>query len=598
MLGGLQDPFTTAADDPFNSFADERLYVEDVARTISAGESLISAVCMQGYGIPGNQPAFAAAFELAFQAQDFLARVVDEIRGVAAWASSKIEQAFKIAKERLQQVLGPFIKNVLGAVPVIGQVIELARAVVGIFRKLIRWLNRPGPKVKPAKPFPAPEYSPIIDLDRTRFEVSSLAARTPGVGGSPRATALFSPPVWPGRMLNSKYTDVGTHIDAERPYGLLEVTRLDDGTKLVRLRPMMFLSGLGAWRDWDIGVPPYTFPSLVPGSGIGAGNPSRAFEGMFILRENPDKTIGVTPVGARFPQLAAMAGPLSAQIGAATPMLYSVDASELRRRWQNYLWAWLHGLALACGAGDWGEHAGVPSSWYDPLPDFHPSNEWRPNITRREAWAIRAWFGLNFSSTITPRTSRHHFKEGGIGYLPFRDVLIRPDTSIPSLYADDIEKRQINGLKSGPMALYLQKYDEGIGGLGSLSGSFDMLNRWKDAIASAETFSSTNMAQAVCSKNLDESMIIDPQIRAMVEAKRTSAGAGSLSECTKLALQTFQKPATDPGYIPATPAITIPGTQIIPPIDPSAPPGGGSSGLVLGGLALGAAALYLGGRRG
>lgn len=587
QVGGLRDPFKVAGTDPFNSFADARMYVRDIARTISAGESLVAAVTTQGWGIPLNQPSFAAAFDLAFQARDFVARVVDEIQGASDWASAKIEKAFSIARQKLETLIGPLLEDVVGAIPVISQVIDLARGVVRIFTKLLQWLNRSGPKPEPADPYPPPSYDPVVDLQRTRFEVAAFGARS--AGASPRGTELFSPPVWPGRRLDAAFNDVGNIIKSERPLGLVEVARLQDGTKLVRLRSMMYLSGLGSWKGQDINVDPYTFPSLVPGSGIGNGNPGKAFEGMFILRGGDDGTVGVTPVGARYPQLGSMAGPLSSQIAAATPMLYSVNSSELRRRWGNYFLAWLHGLALACGAGDWGEHAGVSPSFYSPLVEMAPTYQWTNRLSRAEAWAIRRWFGENFSSPITPKTSRHHFQEGGIGPFPWGDALFYPDTTIPVLYADAIQSRQVAGLQNGPLALYLQPSDQGVRGF---AGNFTLKGLYDDAIDGAAAFSSVKIARAVCSDSLDESMIIDPGVRQLVESKRAAAGAGSLSACAALAMQSLEKPATDPGYVDQTPGIQVAGTQVVAPIEDG--PGAGALGIL--GLA-GLAAFALGGRR-
>ena len=218
-----------------------------------------------------------------------------------------------------------------------------------------------------------------------------------------------------------------------------------------------------------------------------------------------------------------------------------------------------------------------------------PTFQWTNVLTRAEAWAIRRWFGYHFSSPVTPKTSRHHFQEGGIGPFDWRDALFYPDTTIPVLFADAIRNRQVAGLQNGPLALYLQRSDEG---LGALSGNFEMRNLYEDVIEAAGSFSSIKIAKAVCSNGLDESMIIDPQVRQLVEAKRASAGAGSLSACTLLAMQTVEQAPTDPGYVDQTPGLQVSGTQIVKPIDGGA--GGGAVGLL--GLA-GLAALALGSRR-
>jgi hypothetical protein len=587
-IAGFADPFSSTID-AFNQFRDPQATGLTFSKAVSMGESLLSAANTGGWGVPAYESGFDAAMDFVYRAKEFLATAVAELSALKDFAAAAVQEVLALAGQALNNVIGPAIGAITGAIPIIGQVVQAVAFVFRSMKRLLRWLNRSGPRPKPPEPFARPVYSADADLDCTRSILSTLGMREPG--SSPNMSGYFSPPVWPDTTLNNDYVNVCTFLQDAGIWGLIEVARLDDGTKLVRLRNRPGYFQAGGWAGQKNGYGPYaaSFPSLVPGTGLGKDNPSMAHTGMLVLSRDSGGRIEVTDLAARFPQFSAQAGPVIGQLSRYGPSLYSIAANTLRRRWLRYLHAWYHGLALAAGQPTWGAAAGVTwAGCYDIGSEIHYTFQWRNKLEPQEAWAIRRYFGQLLSSPKTPVSNAGQYPElnMGIASFDFRDVLLHPETSIPYLALEDLHDRQMKCLRHGATPLYLQTEDDALGGSGvGEDFSLTLREAYNDRIDELFSFATAKDAGIVCSPGLEPSMVISPQIQALIQQKRLSAGAGSLSACQvhKMSqLQIQDDPAT-----PAQPGgLMLPGAFSDPGGDKSAGGGLGIAVLALFGLVL------------
>lgn len=595
---GFEDPFSSTIDQ-FNDFKNPRALAETFTGSLQLGESFFTAGNLSGWGLPTYEFGYGGALDLVIKARDFLSSAMNALAEIVDLGGQLVADALEIAGEVLENIVGPVIQAVTGAIPIIGQVVQAVTFVYRAMDRLLKWLNRSGPKPQPPAPLARPVYSAAADLDRTRETLGLMAART--TGSSPRMTSFFSPPVWSEDTLDPAYTDIVLQVKALGMWGLLEWAKLDDGTKLVRQRHLPTQWNWGS-AAWGTGYQAYdaSFPSLVPGSGIGNGNPGMVHTGMLVLSRDKYGRIQCTDLAARFPQYAQVPGPMMGQISRYGPSLYSLHASALRQRWEKYLRGWFWGLARASGQLSWAYHAGLqdlPSTneWLSQPGKLADTYQWQNLLTREEAWSIRAYFGNTFSTLSTPRSNSGPYPELDMGITQFswRDVLLHPKTSIPYMAMDDLYKRQELCLYHGATPLYLQPDDDALASTKvGPDGTITMRQLWNDRIDELGTFASTKDAGIICSPALEPSMVIDPQVQQMIADKRLASGVGNISACQVWKMSTFQI-AEDPAT-PAQPGamIQVGATEI--PDDDEDTGGGGGGGMALAAVGILAAALALG----
>jgi hypothetical protein len=596
-LRGFRDPFNSTISQ-FNNFSDPRALSESFVGALQLGDSFFTAANTSGWGVPLFEEAYGASVELVIKARDFLNQALNGLQQAIFVGGDLIESALQVAGDVLKNVIGPVLDAITGVIPIIGQIVQAVKFVYRAVKRLLKWLNRTDYDPQPPAPLERPVYSAAADLNRTRSTLGAMAARV--TGASPRMTSFFSPPVWSEDLLDPDYTDVVLKIKDLGIWGLLEVAQLNDGTKVVRQRwvPTTWNWGTAAWGT---GFQTYdaSFPSLVPGSGIGTGNPGRVHTGMLVLSESNGQ-IQVTDLAARFPEYAMTPGPMMGQISRYGPALYSLHAQALRSRWPPYLSNWYFGLARASGQKTWAEHAGVPmagsaQNWFDQPSPLAITNQWQNTLTPREAWAIRAYFGQVFSTPETPKSNAGPYPELGMGIAEFgwRDALLHPETAIPCVAMSDLFERQELCLHHGATPLYLQPDDDALSGSAKIGpdAQLTIREKWNERIDQLGTFATQKDAGIICSPALEESMVVDPQVQQMIADKRLGAGVGSLAACTVWKMTSFQiqnDPAT-----PAQPGamLQVGDTEI--PDDDEETGGGGGGGMALAAVGILAAALAL-----
>ena len=539
-------------------------FAKTIGGSLAALSSLTATTLYSGAGIPAYESgALAAVVQLREEVQGLIANVETAISGATGAISETVGAVVAEIFDAVNSKIGPILGRLIEAAPVVRQIAGVLRSVVDAVRKMIAWLDSRGQTGAKVTPVDLAPYSSAVDASTAELACRSFFDIGAGVPGADdyRLTNFLCPPValWPAFPGSD---DVWAELEENSEPGAIPYhARISGMLQRFSVTGKRALWTLGG--PHPLGGPVSTFwaanayslagaGGYVPGTGMGSGNASTYHDKLVTGAGGL-----VFDTGQNYPQT-EQAGPLLfAQIARYSAGLFYVDAIYALRLWKRYLHAWNVGL-LQVSEDRYTGTFGRCDITVGP----------RHGCSKKTASAIREYFRARFSA------------DGS-------DPLKNAERSIPVVALRSLLARQNKALGFGSLPLYLKASDP------AFRRNLSLGNQWKDRRARMLALADARSAAGVCGDGLDFELIRDAGTRTQVQKLRKAgpyAGTPGPSACATYKMQQFSAP--NPTW--STPN-QPPGFQLDAP---GAPSGGPAGGLVLGGLALGAAALYFGGRRG